>query len=287
MDGATITNVARITQGLWVQCVAATVIPFLFTGDEAQLTQTSSNVQPLTNGGVPIASAGAGLVLLWVLTFNAKLLGATGVAAIEAAGGVAELVMFGDAGGNINATSIGATSGTAAFSYDATATPPTFSIGSVLILPSSNDSSLVFGVGTAFPVTPAPRNGARFVRTDLGLGGTLYVFTSAGWVPASQLIQFEFDTTSTFTVLPGVIAILADAVGGGGGGGGGASGDTASETIAGGGGAGGGARKSSGVLTAVGGNILDDHHRRGRRGRRSGRARRKRRRYDHHQRLEL
>ena len=239
-------SLACTTTGVWV-FPAANIEPVV-------LVDNTANVSSPNSATVPAYKAPSGVFAQFTVRGNSQALGGTGAPLFSAAaGGTIEL--FACEASFVNATALGSDAGgTAFFTYDASETPPAFSMGTVTLQPVDNDNNLIFATGTVFPVSNL-QAGQRFLRTDLGLGA-LYVYNGTAWVPAGQLIQFEFTASGTFTVPPGIIAIRADAVGGGGGGGGGASGGTASETISGAGGGGGGARLVSGVLSPNPGNIL-------------------------------
>src|ERR1700677_853088 len=118
-----------------VQCVCATAPALAYPNNTTQLNISGfSEISLLGGATVPAYSAGAGVTFLVALEFVSFVNGAVGPV-FEAAGGIVGVYAFSSS--QCNATGLGQSSGTALFLYDASVTPPVFTIGTVTLDPQT------------------------------------------------------------------------------------------------------------------------------------------------------
>ncbi len=248
-----IQNLTEVLAGLAFRCGAASLQysnPATFL-----IVRGGSSVSRVAGGAVGGAiQVGPGQEVFVSLEFVSLAQGIAGSPFLEATGGTAFLLAFGDS--SVGAQAIGQSSGTALLFFDSSVSPPVPTVGAVGLNPIDQEGQLAFAVGTAFPAT-APggtplRAGQPFLRTDLA---AFYKWDGTAWV-LSTAVTTIFGGPSTFTVPPGVVSLHVTAVGGGGGGGGGVAGGVATETIAPAGGGGGGARPVSAVIPVTPGDSV-------------------------------
>jgi hypothetical protein len=135
-DTGVIVSLTLILGGLLVQCVCATAPALAYPNNTTQLNiRGFSELQVLVGATVPAYSAGAGVTFLVALEFVSFLESGAAVPVFEAVGGVIGVYAFSSS--SINSAALGQSSGAAVFLYDASVTPPVFTIGTVTLDPQT------------------------------------------------------------------------------------------------------------------------------------------------------